>query len=224
MAERAMCNLGQHGSAPENRTVKLEVADIFRSYGKAYCDTHPLSIQQRKVMNHIEICRTASLGGHLERCDTCGYERPAYNSCRDRHCPKCQSLRQAIWIEQRKQRILPTHYFHVVFTIPHELNALALRNKELVYTILFQAASKTLLELGQDPKRLGATLGITAVLHTWTRDLRFHPHLHCIVTGGGLSPDQQQWVPTKISQYLFPIKVIAALFRGKFLDAIVVLH
>ena len=215
-----MCNPNQDGPAHEKRAEKLEVADIFRTYGNAYRETYRLPPQQLKVMNHIEICRTASLGGHLDQCDTCGHERPAYNSCRDRHCPKCQSLRQAIWIEQRKQRILPTHCFHVVFTIPHELNALALRNRELIYTMLFHTASKTLLELGQDPKRLGATLGITAVLHTWTRDLRFHPHLHCIATGGGLSPDQQQWVPTKIRRYLFPVTVMATLFRGKFLDAI----
>jgi hypothetical protein len=216
-----MCSPGQHGPAHETLRGKLEVADIFRTYGNAYRESYPLSTQQRKVMSHIEMCRTAALGGHLDLCDTCGHELPAYNSCRDRHCPKCQSLRQAIWIEQRKQRILPTHCFHVVFTIPHELNALALRNKELIYTILFQTASKTLLELGQDPKRLGATLGITAVLHTWTRDLRFHPHVHCIVTGGGLSPDQKLWVPTKIRRYLFPEAVISSLFRGKFLDAIV---
>ncbi len=200
---------------------KIEVADVFRSHGNAYQQHQPLSSQQKKVMNHIAMCRTAHLGGHLERCNRCGHEHPFYNSCRDRHCPKCQSLRQAIWIEKRKQRVLPTHYFHVVFTLPYELRALTQLNKELIYKILFDSASKTLLELGNDPKYLGAQLGITAVLHTWSRDLQFHPHLHCIVTGGGLDNGKAKWIPIKRQRYLFPIKVISTLFRGKCLDAIV---
>ena len=140
-------------------------------------------------MRAIEVCRTAALGGHLDVCTRCDHERPAYHSCRNRHCPKCQSLAQARWIEQRLARTLETPYFHVVFTLPSELRALALVNRRQVFAILFAAASQPLLTLGADPARLGATLGITAVLHTWTRELQFHPHLHCIVTGGGLALD-----------------------------------
>lgn len=165
----------------------------------------------------IEACRTEALGGHVDVCPDCGHEtRPSYNSCRNRHCPKCQALDQARWLEARKERILPVGYFHVVFTLPSEIKPLALRNRRLVYDLLFSAASQTLLELGRDPKRLGALLGITAVLHTWTRDLRFHPHLHCVVTGGGLSLDGERWVDSG-GRYLFPVKVISALFRGKFI-------
>jgi len=168
----------------------------------------------------IESCRTSVLGGHLDVCDGCGYQRPAYNSCRNRHCPKCQCLAQARWIEQRTQRILPTHHFHVVFTLPGALRQLALHNRRLIFTLLFRAASQTLLTMGRDPRRLGGLLGITAVLHTWTRKLHFHPHLHCIVTGGGLSPDDHRWVTTKSPRYLFPVRALSALFRGKFLDAL----
>ena len=167
----------------------------------------------------IENCRTSVLGGHEDVCLDCGHKSASYNSCRNRHCPKCQALDQARWLEQRKQRILATNYFHVVFTLPGELRPLARTNPRLVYCLLFQAASQTLLQLGRDPKRLGALLGITAVLHTWTRDLRFHPHLHCIVTGGGLSPDGNRWVDAG-DQYLFPVRVLGRLFRGKFLDGL----
>jgi hypothetical protein len=195
---------------------RLEIADIFRRHGEVYRDSHVLSSQQRKAMRDIEACRTAALGGHLDVCDTCGHAEPSYNSCRNRHCPKCQSLAQAKWIEKRKERILPTHYFHVVLTLPAPLRPLARCNPRRVFDLLFQAASATLLELGRDEDRLGATLGITAVLHTWTRELHFHPHLHMVVTGGGLSPDTQRWVPTDPA-YLFPVKVLSRLFRGKFL-------
>ena len=170
-------------------------------------------------MRDIEACRTAVLGGHLDRCDQCGHQEQSYNSCRNRHCPKCQCLRQARWVEQRMKRTLPTPYFHVVFTLPHELGALARGNPRLVFNLLFAAASRTLLQLGRDPKRLGAMIGFTAVLHTWTRDLRFHPHLHCIVTGGGLSPDLSRWIRGN-PRYLFPVKVLGKLFRGKFLDGL----
>jgi hypothetical protein len=149
-------------------------------------------------------------------CDSCGYTEIAYNSCRNRHCPKCQNLSQARWIEQRMARVLPTHSFHVVFTLPSELRGVAMANRDAVFDLLFACAAETLLELGRDPKRLGAELGITSVLHTWTRDLRFHPHVHCIVTGGGLSLDGERWVPTRPA-FLFPVHVIGALFRGKFL-------
>jgi hypothetical protein len=170
-------------------------------------------------MRVIATCRTAALGGHVDLCDRCGHERPAYNSCRNRHCPKCQSLRQATWIEQRLARLLPTHYFHLVFTLPAALRPLAHRNRRRVFTLLFRAAAETLLTLGRDPARLGADLGMTAVLHTWTRALQFHPHVHCLVTGGGLALDGGQWVAAR-RRYLFPVQVLSRLFRGKFLAAL----
>ena len=197
----------------------LEIAEIFRTHGDAYRQAHALSREQRAVMRAIEVCRTAVLGGHLDVCDRCGYQRPAYNSCRNRHCPKCQSLAQARWIEQRMARTLETHYFHVVFSLPSELRSIALVNRRKLFAILFAAASQALLALGRDPGRLGATLGITAVLHTWTRDLQFHPHLHCIVTGGGLALDGERWTPAR-GKYLFPVKVLSRLFRGKLLAAL----
>jgi len=172
-------------------------------------------------MRDIETCRTAVLGGHLDVCDTCGDARPAYNSCRNRHCPKCQCLRQAKWVADRMERVLPTRHFHVVFTVPEEMKPLALRNKIRFFEILFAAASRTLLQLGLDPERCGALLGITAVLHTWTRKLGFHPHLHCIVTGGVLSPDGTRWISVRgKGDFLFPVAVIRALFRGKLLAAL----
>lgn len=170
-------------------------------------------------MRNIEVCRTAVLGGHVDVCPDCHFSRPAYNSCRDRHCPKCQALKQAAWIEARRERILPTHYFHVVFTVPQQLNALALRNPVRVYDIMFAAASETLIDLGADPDRLGGLPGITAVLHTWTRTLAYHPHVHCIVTGGGLAPDRAAWIPAR-RRFLFPVKVMGACFRGKVLAAL----
>ena len=170
-------------------------------------------------MRAIEVCRTEVLGGHLDVCDRCGHSQATYNSCRNRHCPKCQSLSQAKWIEERTERLLPVHYFHVVFTLPSSLRTLCRRNQRAFYKLLFAAASKTLITLGEDDKHLGAQLGITAVLHTWTRELEFHPHLHCIVTGGGLSLDGTKWVPTR-STFLFPVKVLSRLFRGIFLDGL----
>jgi len=212
--------MGPHGPCvPETRArhPRHEVADIFRAHGQVYRATHPLTPEQRKVMACIEICRTEVLGGHVDLCPDCGHEtKPSYNSCRNRHCPKCQALDQARWIEARKDRILPVPYFHVVFTLPGELKPLALRNRRLIYDLLFTAASRTMLELGRDHDRLGALLGITAVLHTWTRDLRFHPHLHCVVSGGGLALDAERWVHSD-DKFLFPVKVISALFRGKFI-------
>jgi len=165
-------------------------------------------------------CRTAILGGHMDVCQDCGEAlNPSYNSCRDRHCPKCQALDQARWLEKRKKYLLPTHYFHVVLTIPSELHPLARRNPKQIYDLIFAAASQTLLQIGKDHNRLGALVGFTAVLHTWTKDLRYHPHIHCIVTGGGLSLDQQSWVDAG-DQYLFPYQVISQVFRGKFLDGL----
>jgi hypothetical protein len=197
----------------------VEVADIFRAHGEVYRREHVLPPDQLKVMRAIEVCRTEVLGGHVDVCDRCGLEQPSYNSCRNRHCPKCQSLAQARWIEERQERLLPTHYFHVVFTLPSALRPLCRRNQRAMYKLLFDAATRTLLLLGEDPKRLGGQLGITAVLHTWTRELEFHPHLHCIVTGGGLSADGTRWVAAR-RKYLFPVKVLSSLFRGIFLDAV----
>lgn len=172
---------------------------------------------QERVLNNIVRCRTAALGGHVDTCaDRCGFSRISYNSCRDRHCPKCQSRQRAEWVTKRLERILPVPYFHVVFTIPDGLNPLALRNKRALYSILFKAASKTLTQLGRDPKRLNADLGVTAVLHTWGQNLLLHPHLHCVVTGGGLSRDGSRWVKGR-ERYLLPVKVLGKLFRGKFM-------
>ena len=196
----------------------LEVADIFRIHGNDYIKTHHLSIEQRKVLWAIQACRTPVLGGHLSKCQACGFIEVGYNSCRNRHCPKCQSGLAAQWVEQLEQRLLPIPYFHSVFTLPSELRPLALRNPEPIYSLLFATATKTLLELGQDPKRLGAQLGITAVLHTWSRDLSYHPHLHCLVTGGGLTPSHDRWVEAKgKGRFLFPVQALGVLFRGKFL-------
>jgi hypothetical protein len=197
----------------------LELADIVRVHGAAYRRRHVLTLQQHAVLRAVEQCRTPVLGGHLDVCTACGYSAPSYNSCRNRHCPKCQSLAQARWIEGRIARVLPIHYFHVVFTLPAELRPLAAHNRRAVFDVLFTAAAATLLELGRDPRRLGAELGITMVLHTWARDLQFHPHVHAIVTGGGLSPDGTRWVQARRG-HLFPVKVMGALFRGKLLAAL----
>jgi len=201
----------------------VEIADIFRAHGEVYRQKHALLPEQRDAMRAIEVCRTEVLGGHVDVCDACGLARPAYNSCRNRHCPKCQALTQAIWIEKRMERVLPTHSFHIVFTLPHELGPIARRNRRVTFDLLFASASRTLLELGRDERRLGALLGVTAVLHTWSRDLRFHPHLHCVVTGGGLACDGKRWISSR-QKYLFPVRVLASLFRGKFLSALARAH
>ena len=211
-----------HGGARAGRSAgrpALEVAEIFRRHGEEYRRTHALSAEQLRVMGDIETCRTAVRGGHLDTCDHCGHQAPSYNSCGNRHCPKCQALSQAKWIAERKERILPTHYFHLVFTLPEELRSVARCNRRALFNMLFSATAETLLELGRDPKHLGATLGITAVLHTWTRTLDFHPHLHCIVTGGGLDEKNNRWVGAK-PDFLFPAKALSRLFRGKFLAAL----
>lgn len=201
----------------------LEVADIVRLYGEAFVRAHILSPDQHAVLRAIARCRTAALGGHVDVCDACGLSAIAYNSCRNRHCPKCQSLSQARWIERRMERVLPTHAFHVVFTIPSELHGLAMVNREEMFDILFAAAAESLLDLGRDPRLLGAELGITSVLHTWTRDLRFHPHVHCVVSGGGLSLDGKEWIATP-PDFLLPVRALGALFRGKFLARLVRLY
>ena len=197
----------------------VEVADIFRHYGPEYRTGHLMPRDHLRVMRAIEVCRTAELGGHVDECDTCGTIRISYNSCRNRHCPKCQCLRKEQWIEARKEDLLPIPYFHVVFTIPEELNPLALRNRRTLYGILFRSVSETLMELGRDPKHLGAQIGFISILHTWGQNLMEHPHIHCIVTGGGLSSDGQRWVASR-NGFFLPVKVMSRLFRGKFLDSL----
>jgi hypothetical protein len=204
-------------AAPGGQTrPRLEVADIFRAAGEAYRQSHALTHEQGKTMSAIERCRTAALGGHLDVCTNCGHQAPAYNSCRNRHCPKCQSLAQARWIDQRLERIIPTRYFHVVFTLPQELRALARVNPKLIYELLISSAAHTLLDFGRN--NLHAQLGVTTVLHTWTRDLRLHPHAHCIVTAGGLD-HQDRWVSAR-SRYLFPVRSLSKVFRGKLLEGL----
>jgi len=202
---------------------KLEVADVFRRYGEAYREKHgaSMSTAQRRVMKAIEVCRTAALGGHLERCDQCGHERNCFNSCRDRHCPKCQSLARAQWIEDRQSELLDCPYFHVVFTVPEEIAAIAYQNKGLVYGILFQITAETLKTIAADPKHLGAEIGFFAVLHSWGQNLAFHPHLHCVVPGGGLSPDGQRWVACKRKpDFFLPVRVLSRRFRRRLLESL----
>ena len=194
----------------------LEVADVFRLHGPAYRQAHAMPVRHLRAMRAIEVCRSAELGGHVDACDHCGRLRISYNSCRNRHCPKCQGLDKERWLEARKEDLLPTAYFHLVFTVPEGVKSLALRNQEVVYSILFKAASESLKELTEDPKHLGAEVGFIAILHTWRQTLMDHPHLHCIVTGGGLSQDRLRWVPCK-EEFFLPIKVLSRLFRGKFL-------
>jgi len=196
----------------------LEVADIFRLHGPGYREAHghEMPLRHLRAMRAIEACRTAELGGHVEECDHCGTLRISYNSCRNRHCPKCQCLDKERWLEARKKDLLPTPYFHLVFTLPEGLRPLVLRNQDVLYGILFKAASETLKELTKDPKYLGAEAGFIAILHTWSQTLMDHPHLHCIVAGGGLSPDGKKWIPCK-KDFLIPIKLLSRLFRGKFL-------
>jgi hypothetical protein len=196
---------------------KLEVADIFRRYGEVYRYQHgSLSTAQRRVMTAIEVCRTVALGGHLERCDCCNYERPCYSSCRDRHCPKCQSLARAEWVEKRVAEVLPTHYFHVVFSVPEQIASIAYQNKKVVYDILFRATAETLSTIAGDPKHLGAEIGFFAVLHSWGQNLLFHPHLHCVVPGGGISPDGTRWISCR-PRFFLPVRVLSRLFRRLFL-------
>ena len=192
------------------------MAHVFRSHGPAYRQAHELPLRHLRAMRAIEICRSAELGGHVDECDHCGRLKISYNSCRNRHCPKCQCLDKERWVEARKRDILPTHYFHLVFTLPEGLRALALRNQKVLYSILLKSVSETLRELTEDPKHLGAEVGFITILHTWSQTLINHPHVHCIVTGGGLSPDGRQWIPCK-GQFFLPVKILSRLFRGKLL-------
>ena len=200
------------------RPVGLEVADIFRQVGPAYREEHAtaLSRGQRRVMSAIEQCRTAALGGHVEQCDSCGHQRIAFNSCRNRHCPKCQSLVRAQWLEDRQTELLPVEYFHVVFTVPQEIAAIAYQNKPVVYDILFRAAAETLRTIAGDPKHLGAEIGFIAILHTWGQNLLHHPHLHCVVPGGGIAPNGERWISCRPGFFL-PVRVLSRLFRRLFI-------
>jgi hypothetical protein len=196
----------------------LEVADIFRAAGPAYRAAHAghLSLQQLKVMSAIETCRTAALGGHVEGCEDCGHQRVAYNSCRNRHCPKCQAEKAREWLAERQADLLPVGYFHVVFSIPAELADITLQNKAKLYDLLFRTASETMLIIAADPRHLGARIGITAVLHSWGSALTHHPHIHMIVPGGGISLDGTRWVSSRAG-FLLPVRVLSKLFRRLFL-------
>lgn len=207
------------------RTNGLEVADIIREYGQAYRKMYRTPERYTKIMNLLVNCRTSALGGHIEKCDKCGYETNAYNSCRNRHCPKCQFSEREKWLLAREDELLPVKYYHIVFTIPDLLNGLVLVNKRTLYNILFKSASETLLTLGRDPKHIGAEIGLIAVLHTWGQNLTDHPHLHCIVPAGGLSDDLRKWkYPKKAKNsfgkkrdFFIHVDVISDLFKKKFL-------
>ncbi len=192
--------------------------DIFRQTGPRFREDHAdaLSRGQRRVMSAVERCRTAALGGHVEQCDACGHLRIAFNSCRNRHCPKCQSLVRAQWLDDRHADLLPADYFHVVFTLPEEIAAIAYQNKAVVYDILFHATAETLRTIAVDPKHLGAEIGFIAILHTWGQNLLHHPHLHCVVPGGGLSADGERWIACRPGFFL-PVRVLSRLFRRLFL-------
>lgn len=203
---------------------RLEVADVFRGGGEAFLDQYgkTLSREQHRALRAIALCRTRALGGHLEQCESCGHSRPSYNSCRNRHCPKCQAMARAAWMEARAAELLPVPYFHLVFTLPGIFGPLALQNKKTVYGILFRAAWETVRDLASDSKYLGVKVGMLSVLHTWGSNLSHHPHLHCIVPGGGISSDGQQWVSVKQSgkrrAFFLPVRVVSRVFRGKFLQ------
>ncbi len=192
------------------------MADVLRRYGAAFRQAHAPSLEKERVMTAIESCRTARLGGHVDRCDTCGHEQISYNSCRNRHCPKCQGSVRANWLTQREKELLPVPYFHLVFTLPNIIGKLALQNKRVFYNILFRATSQTLLTLAKDPKHLGADIGFFAVLHTWGQNLLDHPHLHCVVPAGGLSQDRQHWTACR-KNFFLPVRVLSRLFRRLFL-------
>jgi hypothetical protein len=196
---------------------KLEVADIFRQYGDEFRGSMPANSDQLRVMHHIEICRTAALGGHVEQCDNCNFQQNAYNSCRDRHCPKCQTLVKEKWLNDRKAELLPCGYYHNVFTLPHKLNSIILNNKEVCFTILFAAVKETLQAFAADPQwRLVGTLGFIGVLHTWSQKLLGHFHLHCVIPAGVLSFDKEQWKPAK-GNYLFRTESLAKEFKKRYL-------
>ena len=204
---------------------KLEVADVFRRHGEAWrtANAGHVSLAQRRVMTAIEICRTAALGGHVERCEDCAHTRIAYNSCRNRHSPKCQWLAAERWLAAREAELLPVPYFHVVFTLPAAIGAIAYQNKAKVYGLLFTAAAQTLTTIAADLKHLGADIGLTTVLHTWGQNLDHHPHIHCIIPGGGIAPDGDRWVRCR-RDFFLPVRVLSRLFRRLFLEGLQTLH
>ena len=204
----------------------MEVADIFRAQGSNFIDRHRdrIRFQQLKVMRAILHCRTAALGGHIDICPRCGGDKTiSYNSCRNRHCPKCQTQARGRWIDARKQELLHTRYFHVVFTLPHELHSVILQNEAELYSLLFRAVADTLLEVAADSEHLGAEIGFFGILHTWGQNLLFHPHIHCVIPGGGLSADHSQWIHPRYPFFL-PTKVLSKVFRGKFVDGLKRMH
>lgn len=195
----------------------LELADIFRHHGESYRNNRALTLEQLKPMRAIETCRTAALGGHVERCGHCAHQRISYNSCRNRHCPKCQTLARERWLARRRAELLPVTYYHVVFTLPPAIAQLALQNKEAIYNILFAASAEALLTIAADPKHLGANIGFFSILHTWGQNLLHHPHIHCVVTGGGTSPDRKRWVSSR-KNFFLSVRVLSRLFRRLFLE------
>ena len=199
----------------------MEVADILHAQGDTFLEQHPwLSVQQRSVLRAIARCRTAALGGHLDRCDACGHQAISYNSCRNRHCPKCQAQARERWLHARERELLDVPYVHVVFTLPHGLLPLAYRNSTRLYTWLFQASAATLREVAADPRHLGAEIGVLSILHTWGQTLVRHPHVHCVVPAGGLSLDHTRWIAPKYAGFFLPVKVLSRVFRGKFVEAL----
>lgn len=205
---------------------RREIADVFRDCGFEFFERYgkSVSVQQHRVFRAVATCRTKAMGGHVVRCRDCGHSTQAYNSCRNRHCPKCLASARYKWTDARESELLPVPYFHVVFTIPNTIASIALQNPKVVYTILFRTAWQTVRDLGRDPKHLGAKLGMLAVLHTWGQNLSHHPHVHCVVPGGGMSDDRQRWINVKKSRnrkrFLFPVKVMSRVFRGKFIQSL----
>ena len=198
----------------------VELADVFRTAAAGFLRWHWASFQQRKVIRAITHCRTAALGGHIDTCSGCGKDWGlSYNSCRNRHCPKCQAQARQRWLAARQADLLPTPYFHVVFTLPHKLNSLIRANPVTLYNLLFRSVADTLIEVAANPKRLGAQIGFFAILHTWTQTLVFHPHIHCVIPGGGLDPDHTQWRTTS-ERFFLPRRILRSVFRGKFLDGL----
>jgi Putative transposase/Transposase zinc-binding domain len=208
-------------TSPPVQTPRVELADVFRLHGENYCQSHQLTPEQYKVVHAILNCRTSVLGGHIEQCQQCRTIQYAYHSCRNRHCPKCESFKAAQWLQDRQAELLPVSYFHVVFTLPHALNNLVLYNKRILYNLLFESAWKTLKKLGQDPKRLGGEMAMLSILHTWGQNLSPHNHVHCIVPGGALQPDGT-WKSR--NGYLFPVKVLSRFFRGSYVSKLRILY
>ena len=196
-----------------------EVADVVRVHGGEYLIRHGGTAAQRKVLRALENCRTAALGGHVEGCDHCGHRQIAYNSCRNRHCPKCQGPATPRWLEARATELLPVPYFHLVFTLPAALGPLSLQNPRVVYALLLKAAAQTLLQVAANPKHLGAEIGFLTVLHTWGQNLMHHPHVHCVIPAGGIAPDGTAWIACR-KDFFLPVRVLSRVFRGKFIQAL----